>query len=56
MPIEFRFDDLDLHEEPARSPAPSEDTGASTATNRCTTAHGCTNFCCSHGCTTARAD
>ena len=45
MPTEFRFDDLDLREEPARGD--SHDVLACTGyTNTCTATARCTKLCC----------
>ncbi|HYW52345.1 MAG TPA: hypothetical protein VE826_00175 [Dongiaceae bacterium] len=47
MPIETRFDDLDLREEPARAGADRGPLlGSSGATDLCTATVGCSKNCC----------
>jgi hypothetical protein len=53
MPTEFRFDDLDLREEPIQRPARSTDFPTDTCTmsdtcgtDRCTNSKTCTYSCC----------
>jgi hypothetical protein len=47
MPIETRFDDLDLREEPARVVSQREPLlGSSNVTEFCNTTAGCTKVCC----------
>ncbi len=45
MPTEFRFDDLDLREEPARGESEEGDR-LSNNSNRCGTTPQCTGLCC----------
>ncbi len=44
MPTEYRFDDLDLREEPCRGDA--ADASNTMATNDCTASNDCTPHCC----------
>ncbi len=47
MPTEFRFDDLDLREEPARGESHVDDTGRRDRPDRHLTAtQRCTRICC----------
>lgn len=47
MPTEFRFDDLDLREEPARGQADrTPQFGSSFNTDVCTATVGCSRGCC----------
>ncbi len=46
MPTEFRFDDLDLHEEPARGGDTAEDDRLSNNSKYCGTTPQCTGLCC----------
>jgi hypothetical protein len=47
MPTEFRFDDLDLREEPARADAERGPLfGSSGLTEACTATTRCTRVCC----------
>ena len=48
MPIEYRFDDLDLHEEPARGAGPD----LVPNTNENQTRANCSAECCSNTCYT----
>ncbi len=45
MPIEYRFDDLDLREEPARGEVEQPDYLSNNSKN-CGTTPQCTGFCC----------
>ncbi len=49
MTTEFRFDDLDLREEPARGDSEQADP-ASAQTNACTGSNYCTKGCCTLTC------
>ena len=49
MPTEFRFDELDLREEPVSHHEKSED-GTTNATAYCTQSLDCTANCCSLTC------
>ena len=47
MPTEYRFDDLDLREEPAKGDAePGAHFGSSGNTGTCTVTVGCSRGCC----------
>jgi hypothetical protein len=47
VPTEFRFDDLDLREEPSRATSQREPLlGSSYVTELCNTTAGCTRICC----------
>ena len=46
MPTEFRFDELDLREEPARDSGRTPLFGSSGATATCTATKNCTHICC----------
>jgi hypothetical protein len=49
MPTEFRFDELDLREEPAHANASFDAIPTTTATgysHTCTATGGCTHICC----------
>ena len=47
MPTEFRFDDLDLREEPARGDSDRVPVlGSTNATVTCTATARCTRICC----------
>ncbi|MEA2666504.1 MAG: hypothetical protein QOI11_3448 [Candidatus Eremiobacteraeota bacterium] len=43
---EFRFEDLDLREEPPREKAEGELDGATNQTETCTATQRCTRICC----------
>jgi len=45
MPSEFRFDDLDLREEPAKGDV-GDSSFLSGLTHACTKTAACTNYCC----------
>lgn len=50
MPTDYRFDDLDLREEPARGEKiPIGLSGSLCETNRCPTI-ACTECCCTNSC------
>lgn len=49
MPTEYRFDDLDLREEPSRGDGEQTDT-ATAQTDACTGSVYCTKNCCSLTC------
>ena len=46
MPAEYRFDDLDLREEPARSARLQPSFGFSLQTHGCTNSNACSHTCC----------